>query len=156
LSFDNKKTTCVGYINTTCVQGPVTYSSIDVHGDTTVTIDDGQRAAAFAGGVAYDVGITSADLSSASVCTIYDGPGTGLGVDLRAKDLASVVAGLTVGAPIACARGDADSKLVTGAFSADIIGDVRYDGKAVYAMRLPDPALDCFRFETTISNGLND
>ena len=153
-SFDNKQAICTSFLDTPCAQGPATYSSIDVHGDTTVTIDDGQWAAVAAGGVSYDVGITSMDLTSSFVCPSYAGPSMGLGLGVRAKDLASVVAGLTVSAPIACGRGDADSKIVTGTFDVgDIIGDVRYDGKAVYSKRVSDPVLDCFRFESTVSDG---
>ncbi len=147
-TFDNKKATCTGPFDDQCASGTATYSSVDVHGDSTVAIEDGHTGTVPAGGVAYDVNIVSKTVANPIVrCGDYFGPDERFGVDIKAKDPASLVATLEMGPPIACALDNAEQKDVTFTF---FDGSVNYDDKIVYTKRCPTDGDDCFLFNLTL------
>ena len=146
LSFDNVRAVCSGAYSDSCASGSVTHSSVEVHGDTAVVITDGQTRAVRAGGVDYDVTVMARDITTTNVrCADYYAY-DGLAVDVRARDLGPLVAGLEVGAPIACPRGNEDLKEVGFSFY-EVPLSTPYDGRAFYLKRRPDTAYECFQFK---------
>lgn len=154
LTFDDEKVTCETPYDDGCAAGTVTYSSFDVHGDATVTIDDGQTATVKAGGVDYTVELMSGhyDLASKFLCQFYIGPSQGLGLSATVTDTTPLARTLDVGAPIACAIENADLKQVI--FNPPGVGPgAGYQGKVVYSKRGFSYPLNCFDFTTVIAQG---
>jgi hypothetical protein len=153
LTFDHQSTTCSGAYDDGCGSGSATYSSFDVHGDSTVTIDDGQSATVRAGGVDYAVELMSKNIEISAFsdrCADYSGPYTGFGVNAAIEDTTPLVGTFDVGAPIACALENADLKQVNFSFY-DVDFNTAYDGKVVYAKRGQPGGNDCFDFTTTLT-----
>ena len=86
----------------------VTHQTVAIHGDTAVTVRDGETTVVTIGGIAYDVSVlarrTSSPAGSGSCPDYY--PPIGVSLDVWARDLASRIAGLEVGALPACVMGN--------------------------------------------------
>jgi hypothetical protein len=85
-----------------CTPGAsVTYSSVEVEGDAPVVIHDSVPGTVTLGGIEYDVRATAQKLSAAGVtCMDYHSwDDSGVALDVRAKNLAALVAALDVGDP---------------------------------------------------------
>jgi hypothetical protein len=154
LTFDHETPTCTDTAyDDGCGMGTATYSSVDVHGDTTATIDDGQSATVRAGGVDYTVEIMSRNIyvMPTNRCGDYFGPYTGFAANAAVKDTTPLAGTFDVGAPIACGLENADQKQV-GFSLYEIDSGTPYDGKVVYAKKRVQPGgLDCFDFTTTLT-----
>lgn len=134
IPFDNVQTSCTDAYKDECVAGTVVYSTVDVHGDVPVTIADNETRTVPLGGVDYDVTMMARTITATSGgCADYFVM-DGIGMEVRAKDPAPLVAALEVGPPIACGRGNDDIQSVRfGSLGFDL--DRTYDGKAFYAKR---------------------
>jgi hypothetical protein len=136
---------CTTAYSDECAKGTAVYSSLDVQGDSTVTIADNETRTVRAGGVDYDVTVMARKIDAKTInCTdyfTYDG----VAMDVRAKAPAPLIAGLEAGAPIACARGNDVVQTVYSTFYAVSLG-TSYDGKAFYVKRADIPGADCYQF----------
>jgi hypothetical protein len=116
----------------------MTYRSVEIVGDATVTVASGHTAQVAIDGVAYDV-VAEAE----AVTDALDGCGDVWGLELlrvtvQAHDMAALVAGLDVGEPPACGNGNAPLQYVSLLMRDDVQAiDTNYDGRAV--SHGPDP-----------------
>ncbi|HET6284430.1 MAG TPA: hypothetical protein VFH73_25965 [Polyangia bacterium] len=121
-----------------CLQGvSVTYATVDVTGDRTVAVHDSETSIVPIGGFDYDVRVTAQELTfsaDAAPCLDYS-PSTGVSVDVRARDLGTLIKTLEVSAPPACSEGNADFE---GAIFeiANVNFNTGYVGPAVYSHRV--------------------
>jgi len=129
---------CSGPNPDTCARGTtITYATVDIVGDRTVTIADGATATVSIGGIDYVVRVSAQTVAvpaSTQLCPDYFPPG-GLAVDVQAKDLASLGGALTVDALPACVEGN----VVVESANFAITGvDFRtgYEGPAVYSHKV--------------------
>lgn len=127
--------------------GTRTYSAVDVHGDTTVSIADSQTGTVAIGGIDYDVRV-SAQLVRAGTqgggCADWQAIG-GIAIDAWATDLAGLAAALPTGPLPACAQGNDDSKHVSLSLY-EVRNNTPYDGPVFYSGRSPDRS-NCFLFD---------
>jgi hypothetical protein len=155
LTFLNQKTTCVGAFDDGCGTGTATYSSFDVHGDTTATIEDGHHGMVRMAGLDYDVELMARSLvvdpNKQPTCGDYFGPYQGFAVGVKVKDPAPIVADLEVGAPVACSRGNANlpsvGLQVFNGSTGSAPSSPFFEGK-VFFTKLDSDTADCFSFKT--------
>jgi hypothetical protein len=152
LTFADGRVTCSGSYSDYCGSGTATYSSVAVHGDATVFVDDGQTRTVRADGLEYEVAVMSRTIELTNRSPGCAGPGDGFAVDVQAKDLSSLGATLDVGPPIACARGNAEVESVAFSLS-EIASGTPYDGPVVYKDRRVSGASECFTFTTELEVG---
>ncbi|MBN1607700.1 MAG: hypothetical protein JW940_13770 [Polyangiaceae bacterium] len=99
----------------------VTYNQVEVNGDATVVLGDGERATLALNGIPYDVDVTSRDYGGnldSTVC--YDRPlQPVIALNVCAQDLASRVSALPVGTLPACAVGNDPDPAVIFHFDFD-------------------------------------
>jgi len=113
----------------------VTYSEVTINGDSPVVVRDGAVGEAALGGVRYDVRMKAQvphEATGQSRCADYF-PFSGVSLDVRAKDLAALAAGLTVGSGPACGQGnDPRMDVSIGLYEVDLPsafeGPVTYRG----------------------------
>jgi hypothetical protein len=128
ISVSNRTTTCVGS-GAGCEDGTTTYYSVDVEGDTPVTIDNSTSIVTI-GGRAYDIRVGSFDESPSShKCSDYFARG-GTSMDVRLEDVTGLA--LPAGVLPACHPGN-DRTLFLGFVSP--VGS--YDGAVTYLGREP-------------------
>jgi len=151
LTFQDGPTSCTGAWSDSCARGTAVYKTTVVRGDTETTIADDETRTVRAGGVDYDVTIQSKQVSVASVnCADYFEPyDQGFTVSVRAKDLAPLLAGLEVGAPIACASANDEIQDIPFDFSG-FSSALPFSGEAFYAGRrlAYGDQYECFDFTT--------
>ena len=87
----------------------VTHQTVAIQGDRAFTVRDGETAVVTIGGIDYDVSVVAQHTftapSSTPLCADSYGP-IGVSLDVRARNLASLIAGLEVGALPACVMGN--------------------------------------------------
>jgi len=151
LTFQDGPTSCTGPWSDGCASGTAVYQTTVVRGDTEVTIADGETRTVRAAGVDYDLTILSKQVSATSInCSDYLEPyDNGFTVSLRAKDLAPLLAGLEVGAPIACAPANDEIQDVPFSFSG-FSSALPFSGAAFYVSRrlAYGDQYECFDFTT--------
>lgn len=120
-----------------CTPGAsVTYSSVEVEGDTPVVIHDSVPGTVTLGGIEYDVRATVQKLSAAgAVCSDYhSSDDSGVALDVRAKNLADLVAALEVGDPPSCGEGN-DPDRSTYFSMTEVSVSTTYEGPVFYLGR---------------------
>jgi hypothetical protein len=132
IPFANVRSTCSGSIDTFCLTATATYSSVDVQGDTAVTIADNETGTVRVGGADYDVTVKARQYSN--VLVTCANPQSGVSMEVRAKAPASSIAALQVGPPIACGRGNDEVKTVQYMLLGDFASLV-HDGPVFYVKR---------------------
>jgi hypothetical protein len=124
-----------------------TYGSLDVHGDMTVLVGNGETRTVPIGGVGYDVSVTDMSFTSFPGACGGDVPSSFSEVDVsvRAKDLATLVKTLPKGTVPACSRGNYERKWPVFDFFDGTTVWVPYEGPASYTGRVGR----CFEFSAT-------
>jgi hypothetical protein len=145
---------CVERDDEICViSGTITHGSLRV-GDDLVEIPDGQTRVVKIGGFDYDVTVTAwtSKVEQANQTTCWDGPTPGTysttKVDVRARDLAAIAAGLGTADLPACVEGNAPFK-ESSFFLGNVDGSTHYAGPVTYEGRGQHEAGDdCYDFST--------
>jgi hypothetical protein len=130
-----------------CVVQQTTYGSLDVHGDTTVLVGDGETATVSLRGVAYDVSVVSESTTSTLIGMTCGGgnvppPYGAVSVNLKAQDLATRAAKLAAAKAPACSKGNVDVPAVTFSFIGGNAA-LPYEGAASYTAK---DDTGCLRF----------
>lgn len=123
-----------------CLKGAnVTYSTVDVLGDKTVTVRDSETSIVPIGGFDYDVRVTAQKLAipPGGVSCLDYSPSSGVTVEVRARDLAALVGTLEVGAAPACIKGNVDFEGASFAIGG-LSFNAEYAGPAFYSRRVGD------------------
>jgi hypothetical protein len=146
----SQRASCTARYADSCAQGRISYGSVAIEGDSRVVVADGETRVVKLGGFDYEVRVNarSIDVQRQLGCLDYYGGGASTWITLRAKDLDTLGAGLPVGDPVACARGNAEPRPSTfSLYDTDI--DTAFAGAVEYLGRRDagSGGLQCLQFD---------
>ena len=138
---------CSAQDTDTCLPGmTVVYSSVEVEGDTRVTIRDSESASLAIAGIPYTVSATARNFTGTPTrhaCADYH-PGSGLALDIQAADVPSLVSGLELAEVPECSAGN-DPRVELYFSLSGVNTGTTYEGPVHYTGRAVNPG-DAFTF----------